>query len=131
MTTPEPRASRWKYIHHEGTKLRDIGVNPDGSLHNPNDYPPDVVRAAVASAEERTRKRRSEAAKQAAETRRARQARHVYDAARRIVAGEIFGPRDSCYICGRGLDDPESKQRGIGSDCWQFILDAIRITESA
>jgi hypothetical protein len=31
--------SRWKWINHEGGALRDVGVNADGTLHNPNGYP--------------------------------------------------------------------------------------------
>jgi hypothetical protein len=25
----------WKWVFHEGDTLRDIGVNADGTLHNP------------------------------------------------------------------------------------------------
>ncbi len=65
--------THWKWIRHEGVRLDNIGVNSDGSLHNPNDYPADTVRAAVAATEERRKQRRSTAAKKAAETRRIRQ----------------------------------------------------------
>ncbi|SRR5258707_4226800 len=116
---------RWKWVRHEGVRLDDIGVNPDGSLHNPNGYPAGTVRAAVAAAEQRSHDRRSAAATKAAGTRRIRQEKRVYDAARRIASGEAVGPRRACLICGRGLDDPESIQRGIGSECWQSILSAI------
>jgi hypothetical protein len=27
-----------------------------------------------------------------------------------------------CVLCGKALDDPESISRGIGSDCWQSVL---------
>ena len=33
----------YKWINHEGTRLYDVGVKPDGSLHNPNCYPDEVV----------------------------------------------------------------------------------------
>jgi Family of unknown function (DUF6011) len=118
--------TRWKWINHQGTRLLDIGIDPDGSLHNPNGYPADTVRAAVAAAEHRSHERRSRSARKAAETRRRRQDRRVYEAARRIIGREVFGPRDACYICGRGLGDSESIQRGIGSECWQLVLDVIR-----
>ena len=68
----------------------------------------------------------SEAAKKAAITRRKRTDKRIYEAARRIVDGHLFGPSDNCFICGKGLGDPDSKERGIGSDCWQSILDCIK-----
>ena len=117
--------TRWKWVLHESGTLHDVGVNPDGTLHNPNGYPDELVRTACAAAEQRRHARRSTAAKKAAGTRRNRQDRRVYDAARRIVDGEVFGPRQDCFICGRGLGDPESIGRGIGSECWQFVLDLI------
>jgi hypothetical protein len=118
--------ARWQFVRHNGEVLRDVGVNPDGTLYNPHGYPDELVRAAVAGAEERRHARRSAAAKKAARTRQARQEKHVYGVARRIVDGEVFGPATSCQICGKGLGDPESKLRGIGSDCWQKILEVIK-----
>lgn len=115
----------WKWINHEGTYLKDIGVNADGTLHNPNGYPDDQVRAAIAGAVERRHKRASAAAVKAAETRRHRREKLVYKTAARIASGERFGPRTGCYVCGRGLGDPQSIQRGIGSECWQDVLNAI------
>lgn len=116
--------SKWKWVRHEGSILLDVGVNPDGTLHNPNGYPDELVRSGIAGAEARRHERRREAAVRAAETRRLRQERKVYDAVRRIASGELLGPRRACFICGRGLDDPDSKRRGIGSDCWQSVLAA-------
>jgi hypothetical protein len=119
-------STRWKRVFHDGDRLYDIGRNADGTLHNPNGYPEELVRAAIDGAEERQRQRRSNAAKKAAETRRRRTEARIYQVARRIVDGEVFGPSDHCDLCGRGLDDPESIKRGIGSDCWQFVLDIIK-----
>jgi hypothetical protein len=124
--TAQARDHRWRWIRHEGAELLDVGTNADGTLHNPNGYPADTVRAAIAGAERRRHERRSKAAKKAAQTRQARKERLVYQTARRIVDGHAFGPRDTCCICERGLGDPESIQRGIGSDCWQTVLDLIR-----
>lgn len=115
----------WRWIRHEGAGLYDIGVNADGSLHNPNGYPDATVRAAVAAAGERRRQRRSKAAEKAAETRRKRTEQRVYEVARLIVDGHVFGPASCCQICGRGVDDPDSIERGIGSDCWQRVLTFI------
>lgn len=117
--------TRWRFIVHEGHQLYDIGIDADGVLHNPNSYPPDIARAAVEAANERRRVRRSAAATKAARTRQERQARRVYQAAAKIIDGAGCGPASACYICGRGLGDPESEARGIGSDCWQDVLAAI------
>lgn len=116
---------RWKWIRHDGDVLLDVGINDDGTLWNPHGEPEATVRAAIAAAEERDRHRRSKAARKAAETRRKRQERQVYKVAHEIVDGHRFGPASHCVICKRGLDDPQSIERGIGSDCWQDVLAAI------
>jgi hypothetical protein len=117
--------SRWKWVRHDGDIYRDVGVDKDGSVHNPNGYPEDVVRAAVEGAEARRHARASEAAK--------RKDRMVYQVVQRLRDGGTFTPGTHCEICGRGLDDPDSKARGadvsptpgIGSECWQLILAAL------
>jgi hypothetical protein len=127
MTTTIQAGDRhWRWIRHDGDRLYDVGTNADGTLHNPNNYPADTVRAAIAGAEQRLHERRSKAAKKAAQTRQARKERLVYETARRIVDGHVFGPRRNCCICGRGLGDEQSIERGIGSECWQLVLDIIR-----
>lgn len=133
MTTAT--TTRWKWIYHNAERpdlrerLYDIGINADGTLHNPNGYPDADVRAAIAGAEERARQRRQEAAAKAAVTRRRRRERKVYEVAQRIATGGTYGPATACVICGRGLDDHQSIQRGIGSECWQFVLDLIEGTQ--
>jgi hypothetical protein len=102
-----------------------VGILPDGSLHNPNGYPEDVVRAAVLAADVRKHERRSVAAKEAAITRYDRQEKRVYAVAKRIKDGGHFGPRKNCIICKRILSDEQSIARGIGSECWQGVLDDI------
>ena len=64
------------------------GILPDGTLHNPNNYPDDIVRAAVLAADARRHERRSQAAKRAAVTRSKRQERKVYAIAKALAAGE-------------------------------------------
>jgi Family of unknown function (DUF6011) len=39
--------------------------------------------------------------------------------------GDKIDPRNNCVICGRGLDDPQSIARGVGSECWQDVVEAI------
>jgi hypothetical protein len=118
--------SKYKWVHHGGQTLYAVGINNDGTLQNPNDYPEQLVREAIQEADARHRQRRSDAAKKAAVTRHARQEQQVYRIAKWIVEGRKIGPRASCCICGRGLGDQESIQRGVGSECWQGVLSAIK-----
>ena len=122
--------SRYKWVRHEGGKLYEVGILADGALYNPRGYPEDVVRAAVLAADQRRHERRSHAAQKAAGTRRGRQHNKVYAIARHIVGGRKIGPRSHCAVCGRGLDDPQSVARGIGSECWQDVLTAINERET-
>jgi len=123
--------SLWKRIYHvdetsrEVQTLYDVGILKDGTLYNPRGYPEDIVRAAVQRADAQEHETRSKAAKKAAITRARRQERQILAIARRIVANAKIGPRDNCVICGRGLGDPESIERGIGSECWQSVLEQI------
>ena len=116
----------WRYIGHPEAPyggFRNIGIQADGTLHNPNGYPEEIVRAAIAEAEERRRQRRSDAAKKAAVTRRARQEQKTYELAQKLLEGiDVFGPANWCEICRKALGDPQSIARGVGSDCWQAVL---------
>ena len=119
--------SRYKWVHHEGTTLYEVGILPDGTLYNPRGYPDDIVRTAVLAADARKHERRSRAATKAADTLRQRQSRKVYAAARRLTLNnEPIGPRHHCVICGRKLNDAQSIAGGIGSECWQSVLNQIR-----
>ena len=102
-----------------------LGSVPDGTLHNPNGYPDDLVRAAVAAADARWHERRVKSAKKAVETRQRRHQARVDAIARRLVAGGAYGPSRHCASCGRALDDADSVRRGIGSECWQNVLGKI------
>jgi hypothetical protein len=118
---------RYKWVYHGNytEKLYDVGINADGSLHNPRGYPEDIVRQAVIKAGEANHKRRSEAAKRAAVTREERRERLVYQVADQLLLGGKLTSRNSCMICGKRVFDKASKERGIGSDCWQGVLSAI------
>lgn len=116
----KPVSYRW--IHHGGRKLLDVGIGADGAVLDPHGYGEHLVLEAIEAATARRHARRVEAAQRAAGTRRTRRERKVHDIARRWIAGEDIGPRQSCALCGRVLADPESIERGIGSECWDGVL---------
>src|SRR4051794_16892456 len=109
----------YKWVHHEGRTLYDVGILPDVRLHNPRGYPDDKVRVAVPAADARRHERRSNAAKKAAVTRASRQEKKVQKVAERVAAGQGIGAQEWCYICGKSLVDDDSIRRGIGPECWQ------------
>jgi Family of unknown function (DUF6011) len=119
------RDLKWRWIDHEGQRLYQVGVLSDGSLHNPRGYDEAVVREVVHQAEQRLHARRSSAAKKAAITKQRRRERLTYEVAKQIIANRVYGPRQHCVICGKELGDSESIARGIGSECWQRVLESI------
>jgi hypothetical protein len=116
---------RWVYTSDFKRKLHDVGILPDGTLHNPNNYPEDLVRESIASAQQRRHERRSRAAKEDAKTREERKQLMVWNVAWRMLRDEKIEPSLNCVICGKGLGDRESIARSIGSECWQHVLQAI------
>jgi hypothetical protein len=102
--------------------LCNVGILADGTLYNPNGYPEDLVRATVLAANKRQRQRRSEGAKKAASTRKARHEKKIYEVVQNLRLGHRYGPADYCVICHKELGDSESIERGIGSDCWQRVV---------
>jgi hypothetical protein len=127
---------RWVYgprVDAYGTheKLHDVWIEPDGTLHNPHGYPRGNRPRGRLGADERKAKRLSEQAVRAAQTRRRRQELRVYQAARRIVEAGGIGQRSHCYICGKYLTDPTSIGHGIGSECWEKVLEAVTRLQTA
>jgi hypothetical protein len=68
------------------------------------------------------RERRSAAAKLAAATRAHSRQQVLFRVVRRLREGGTFTPAEFCEICGRWLDDRQSKARGIGPECWWHVL---------
>jgi hypothetical protein len=112
----------YRWVQHGSTRLYQVGILPDGTLVNPNNYPEDIVRTAVLAADARKHERRSSAARKAAVTRHDRKQKRVWTAANYIREKQDIHTSGHCWICGRYLDDPESINRGIGPECWQDVL---------
>jgi hypothetical protein len=126
--------SKWAWVWRDAERIErfySVGIEADGALFNPNGYPEAIVRAAIVAAEAHLHERRSKAAKKAATTRDDRQRRRVWVIARGIVDKQQTGPRQHCCVCGRGLGDPQSIARGIGSECWESVLDQVSIITAA
>jgi hypothetical protein len=49
----------------------------------------------------------------------------VYDAAKSLLDGELLYRDSECHICGKPISDSLSVARGIGSDCWQHVLEQL------
>jgi hypothetical protein len=125
------KMAHYKWVRFNGEVLYQVGIEPDGSLFNPRNYPEAIVRAAIVQAEERRKKRHKASAAKATITRKRRHDMRVQLAAKRIVEGQAIGPRATCYICGRAITDDDSVRRGIGSECWQSLLSAIERQKQA
>jgi hypothetical protein len=131
-TTPlrfwDGKSHHWRSIwdYSDGfVSYRNVGVEQDGSLFNPNGYPEDKLRLVIERVFEEKHKRRSAGAKKAAVTRAKRVEAKLYEVVQRLKDGGTFLTAAECEICGKRLDDPQSRARGIGSDCWQRVLDRL------
>jgi hypothetical protein len=126
--------TRWRWLTHGTRRIKDVVVcvaggsivdasATDGSaiVSAVDGIPPGDVVRAVFTAYAQRHARRSERATRASVTRKQRQERAVYRAAEDLKANKLT-PRQTCRICGRGLSDPDSFNRGIGSECWGHVL---------
>jgi Family of unknown function (DUF6011) len=120
------KASSWHWVHGPGgVKYHGVGITETGELINPHGYPEADVRAAIAAAVERRTERRKAAAAQGAQTRKRRRDLRIHEIAQHIVAGRMYGPRSRCYLCRHRLTDADSIERGIGTECWEAVLESI------
>jgi hypothetical protein len=117
--------TKYRWVRNGSDYLYEVGILADDTLYNPRGYPEEVVRAAVLAANEDCRQRRSHSAKKAVETRARRREKRVYEVSQKLLLGHKYGPTTHCVICGKSLGDPQSIERGIGSDCWQEILRSL------
>lgn len=114
-------SQRWRWISYLGRSITAPQFTLRAGAHADNADPRFVLEALV-TANRNLAARRSAAAKKAAATRDRR--RHLYGKklAIRIAGGEVMGPSLQCKVCDKPVTDPESIARGIGSDCWQFVM---------
>jgi hypothetical protein len=120
------KKSLWRWVRGEDqVRLYDVGIFADGTLHNPNGYPEDVVRGAISRAVERRHQIQSEAASRGAVTRARRREMRLAELAEMWRTGRGIGARKSCAVCGKGFSDPLSVARGVGPECWQDLLACI------
>jgi hypothetical protein len=88
----------------------------------------DRIDANAAAREARRIARKQAGIAKAVATRARRREKHINLIAEKYVAGKRFGPAEECAICSKELSDPVSIGRGIGSDCWQEMLERIERT---
>jgi hypothetical protein len=125
-------SAKWHWVYNlKGGKFYDVGILPDGSLHNPNGYDEADVRAACIAAEERRAARRKEAAKKASVTRALRRERRIAMLAKQWLRGIGVGRQTRCCICRKQLADEASITRGVGSECWDVLQNAIARAKEA
>ena len=119
----KPR-QRWKWVRYEGERIDWPEFRADGTARAEGVSERTVLEALV-NANRKLRDKRSRAARAAAETRARRRDKELYRIAHTINVGGRTGPQMHCLLCGRGLTDEESIARGVGSECWQHVLDVM------
>lgn len=140
------RPIRWRWLRSTSATYQGVRITQEGDvsceeavLHHPEHrrVPGDEVDSAAllqaaAGALRRDAAARRRIAEKAAVTRKRRRELKISSTAEAIRVGKVLGPRSSCVICGRGLADQHSIDRGIGSECWEGVLQIIedkRITK--
>jgi hypothetical protein len=125
----------WTNLEHPGKLVYKVGFYDDGTLYNPEGYPEEEARRLIepryAKWKEEREERRKRGAARAVITRARRREKLINEIADKMVRDEQIGPRHSCCICKRKLTDEVSIARGIGSECWQGILDWVERKRAA
>src|SRR5690606_3716347 len=83
--------------------MRRVGMDADGSVINPTDWPDDVVLAAVQAAVGRRDQRRKDGAAKAAKTRAHRREKKIEKLAHDFLNREGIKPQIVCALCGKKL----------------------------
>jgi hypothetical protein len=116
---------QWSSVPYKGRRLYSIGINDDGSLYNPNNYPEEDARTAALGADERKKEKLIEARKQGVVTRQRRREQRIAKIAKAYLLGHHVGNLRQCAMCERTLSDPVSIERGIGSECWPHLMERL------
>lgn len=125
--------SRWHWIRSKaGSQIRNVEIVHDGngitSVQFQGDFDSATVVRSAFDALSRRRDRRRESSRRGAETRKKRRELLVYEIAKAITEGRNLAAT-RCRLCGKKITDELSRQRGIGSDCWQEIMKQIEATK--
>jgi hypothetical protein len=116
----------YHWLSLENEKYKDVWIEEDGSLHNPNQYPDEeLVRVAVLRADAQQVAQKTKQIERAVATRRKRQEARIHQAAKLILSEIGISKQNNCFCCHKGLGDSASIERGIGSECWQHVLVAM------
>lgn len=131
LVTPKFRG--WKWIRlPSGHKARNVRIVDEGGvsrLHFEGDFSETDVRQAALTTLRRDKQIRSEAAKKAALVRQIRVEQKVHLIAKLYIANRLH-PSCVCGLCGRELEDNSSIQRGVGTECWQRVLQKVEMLTS-
>lgn len=126
--TPRGR-TRWHWVNGPAGKIAGPTVAHDdagiiAATSADGDAPSIVVRA-VYQAATRLHAKRSRAALAAAQTRARRREKRVYAVVQQLLQSGRLAPSARCRACERVLDDQQSIDRGVGSECWQQLLELL------
>ena len=124
MSEPELKHYHWRSAPYKGDWFYSVSINRDGSLYNPNHYPEEAVREACLEADRQKAQKLIAARKQGVETRKRRREEKIAKVAKDYLLGKQIGNDTECAICGKGLSDPVSVERGVGSECWPQLMTA-------
>lgn len=122
--------SKYRWIRQNGKKYLAVGIEENGSLFNPNNYPEEELRAALIQTEANAHLRRSEASKRSAITRRKREEKKIHQYVKLMLEDQEIPYTTHCYICGRYLQEEESRVRAIGPECLQNLYRVAEAVQS-
>jgi hypothetical protein len=121
--------SGWRWIHTPAGGMKSPALWVENGVvvrtEADGDHTPEEIVRTIYDALKRERERRRESAAKAAVTRAKRRQLKIDLVVQRYRETGVLTPSKKCQICGRALDDHESIQRGIGSECWQGVLSII------
>jgi hypothetical protein len=82
---------RYRSFNRNGERYTHIGIEADGTLYNPHNYPEEKIREVVLWADDTRRQQRADAIKRGVETRRKRRENKIIEIAKTLLAGNGIG----------------------------------------